>query len=275
MADEGKRIYELDQLLALVNNYSIAVDRVGNPEALRITLLQLINWLSTHAPVTLADPHNGLYLVNQLLGLAIVSTLSPGACPTLPNNADVYLNGAGLWTTPPGGSGGGGEVEVIKEIPTGAVNGVNTQFVLSQTANNISMTYVYVNGVYRTDYTYDVGTKTITLEFAPATGQVVEVHYFRTIIPSAEFDATNFELTFARKPTGNSYSTITKVDNLTTKIEHFSDVTKTVKIFTTDITRIGSEVTTMVTTDEVTGKVLTVTINRAGGVITGIDEEVV
>lgn len=88
-------------------------------------------------------------------------------------------NFVGLWKNY-GGSGGGtpGEITIIREFPTGAVNGINTQFVLSQTADDISMIFLFVNGVYRQDFTYDLLTKTITTGFAPSTSDEVYVHYF-------------------------------------------------------------------------------------------------
>ena len=77
-----------------------------------------------------------------------------------------------------GGGGGGGELSVYREIPTGLINGINTQYVLSHQPNDISLIFLFVNGVFRQDFTYDEPTQTITIGFAPSVTSEVFVHYF-------------------------------------------------------------------------------------------------
>lgn len=51
---------------------------------------------------------NGLTVTADTVTLALANTGSAGAMPALPNNANLFLNGTGTWTTPPTGGGGGG-----------------------------------------------------------------------------------------------------------------------------------------------------------------------
>lgn len=74
--------------------------------------------------------------------------------------------------------GAGGDLLVYKEVPTGLVDGVNTQYVLSHQPNDISLIFLFVNGVFRQDFTYDHPTQTITIGFAPSITSEVFVHYF-------------------------------------------------------------------------------------------------
>ncbi len=70
---------------------------------------------------------------------------------------------------------------VLNEVPTGALNGINVTYTLAHTpASGINL---YLNGVYLqpgagNDYT--LATDTITMLFAPATGDklVVGIYYY-------------------------------------------------------------------------------------------------
>jgi len=63
-----------------------------------------------------------------------------------------------------------------KEVPTGIINGANADFVTSQTAIADSL-LVFVDKILETTFTYNAGTKTITLTVAPILGQDVYVAY--------------------------------------------------------------------------------------------------
>jgi hypothetical protein len=67
---------------------------------------------------------------------------------------------------------------VIKEIPTGTVNGSNTSFVLANTPNVSATVQVFINGVLQevtTDYT--ISSATISMVSAPVAGQKIYVVY--------------------------------------------------------------------------------------------------
>lgn len=66
----------------------------------------------------------------------------------------------------------------IQEIPTGAVNDVNTVYTLSQTPASAASVRIYQNGLFMrqgTDYT--IAGLTITMTTAPATGQTLDAFY--------------------------------------------------------------------------------------------------
>ena len=63
-----------------------------------------------------------------------------------------------------------------KEVPTGTINGTNTNFVTSQTAITATL-LVFVDKILETNFTYNTGTKTITFTTAPGLGQDVYVAY--------------------------------------------------------------------------------------------------
>lgn len=88
-------------------------------------------------------------------------------------------------------------------------------------------------------------------------------------------DLTNFELELTRKPTGDSFADIIKVGSQVTQIDYWSDAAKTIKAFTKVFNYTGSVLDSVVTTDEVTGKVQTVTFTHTLGEVTNIDKEVV
>ncbi len=174
-----------------------------------------------------------------------------------------------------GGTGPGGSVLVYKEIPTGAVDGVNNQFVLSHRPDNISLIFVFLNGFNRHDFTYDYTSKTITLDFVPVAGGVVAVQYFVAVEVEIPVSSENFELELTRKPTGDSFADIIKVGSQVTQIDYWSDAAKTIKAFTKVFNYTGSVLDSVVTTDEVTGKVHTVTFTHTLGEVTNIGKEVV
>lgn len=64
----------------------------------------------------------------------------------------------------------------IKEVPSGVINSSNAAFVTTQTAI-LATLFVFVDGAFDTAFTYNSGTKTITLTTAPLIGQNVYVVY--------------------------------------------------------------------------------------------------
>lgn len=76
------------------------------------------------------------------------------------------------WLANPGG------LSRIKEVPTGTINGVNTDFVLSQDPKAAEYLDVQLNGLDERAYTFTPATKTISFTTAPELGQVVTVSYF-------------------------------------------------------------------------------------------------
>lgn len=76
------------------------------------------------------------------------------------------------WLANPGG------LSRVKEIPSGVIDGVNKNFVLTQQPKAIEYLDVYLNGLNDTDYSVVLATKTITFTIAPALGQIVTASYF-------------------------------------------------------------------------------------------------
>lgn len=64
----------------------------------------------------------------------------------------------------------------IKEVPSGTINGTNKDFLTTQTAIAATL-LVFVDKILETNFTYNSGTKTITLTTAPGLGQDVYVTY--------------------------------------------------------------------------------------------------
>lgn len=71
-----------------------------------------------------------------------------------------------------------------QEVPTGAVDGSNTVFVLLHTPYTQKATMLFCDGlalVYGVHYTVDLATKTITMLFTPQPGQVLNSWYMRRV----------------------------------------------------------------------------------------------
>lgn len=83
------------------------------------------------------------------------------------------------------GGSGGGLSELIKEIPTGTVDGVNDEFTFSDLAVDAASVWVFVDGIYiLSGYTFTPGVTESSITFTsdiPVTGQTVEVHYFKSV----------------------------------------------------------------------------------------------
>lgn len=88
------------------------------------------------------------------------------------------------------GTGGSG-FDILNEIPTGSVNGINTNFTLSQVPKSLALgaanAYnVYVNGLKYTpgvDYQIVAGSKVINFFLAPAEGSVINADYSVFVVP--------------------------------------------------------------------------------------------
>lgn len=70
-------------------------------------------------------------------------------------------------------------IDFNQEIPTGVVNGTNTDFVTSATPAPTSSLLVFIDGalIRNTQYTFNAGTNTITFSSAPKLGQTVDAYY--------------------------------------------------------------------------------------------------
>lgn len=93
--------------------------------------------------------------------------------------------------------------------------------------------------------------------------------------PGDPFSAQNIEISLARKTQGDSFVDITYTGDLPIQYDYWADAAKTIKLFTTVLNYTGTYPTTIITTDEVTGKVQTTTITYAGDKVMGFNEEVV
>ena len=88
--------------------------------------------------------------------------------------------------------------------------------------------------------------------------------------PPPELDVQDFELISTWKLNENSYQEFVEVGGNLTQVNYWTDDTKTVKLFTKDITYIDMKPTNVVVTDETTGKILTTAINYSGQTIINI-----
>lgn len=79
--------------------------------------------------------------------------------------------------------------QAVSETPTGSVNGVNTVFGL--TAEPVGeKILLFVNGVFQTEtQDYSVDGQTITMSYAPTTGDVVRVFYISVATPQVSSEA--------------------------------------------------------------------------------------
>lgn len=98
----------------------------------------------------------------------------------------------------------------------------------------------------------------------------------RTVIDSfiASFNPQDVELQFPWKTNYNLYQELTYTGANVTQINYWNDATKALKLFTKDITYTGLNPTTIATTDELTGKILTTTIVYSGDNILNITKTI-
>ena len=69
-----------------------------------------------------------------------------------------------------------------REIPAEVPNGIITVFTTLNEAINDNFVWVYLNGVSRTDFTYSVSTKEVTMGFAPTTGSSIIIQYLSSVV---------------------------------------------------------------------------------------------
>jgi len=68
----------------------------------------------------------------------------------------------------------------VEEAPTGAINGSNVTFTLSQAASDPNAVQLTLDGVVLTPIThYSISGTTITMADAPASGQNLRARYIR------------------------------------------------------------------------------------------------
>ena len=77
---------------------------------------------------------------------------------------------ANRWLKTPGGGSD------IQETPSGSINGVNKNFVLTQDPTSGSLK-VFLNGLKDNAFTYSSPSKTVTMTTAPVVGQSIEAVY--------------------------------------------------------------------------------------------------
>ena len=80
--------------------------------------------------------------------------------------------------------GGWGVGIWYRETPSGDIDWINTQFYLAHTPASSEWIFVYLNGVVRNDFIYDLWTNSIILDFAPTIGSVITVQYFSSTTPA-------------------------------------------------------------------------------------------
>lgn len=70
---------------------------------------------------------------------------------------------------------------MVQEVPTGTVNGSNTDFTLALAPTNAASLLVFLDGliVPSTLWSINLGTKVLTFTTAPASGQSVYVVYVK------------------------------------------------------------------------------------------------
>jgi hypothetical protein len=116
----------------------------------------------------------GATAANRILtGTGVNSSLLPNA-----NLWFLYDSTSSRWRIV--GGSGGSNINFEDEVPTGAVNGVNLVFTISQTPVQNAAVDVYLNGLKQIPTTdYSVSGTTITFVVAPVIGQSLRVDYVR------------------------------------------------------------------------------------------------
>jgi hypothetical protein len=158
--------------------------------------------------------------------------------------------------------------------PTGIVNGSNLIFYIADTVIE-GTEEIFKNGILLTagvDYTITYAAiTTILFSVAPTNvnyADIILVNYSNgeTLAVSNQ----NFELELALKSTGGSYMEYTETAGLITRVDYWQDPSKLIKLFTKTITYTGSNPVQIITTDEVTGKILQTVPVYTGDVVTSV-----
>lgn len=88
-------------------------------------------------------------------------------------------------------------------------------------------------------------------------------------------NVSQFEIEFVFKTDSNSYMEFTETDGNVTQVNYWTDNTKTVRLFTKDITYVDGNPTIILVTNELTGMTLTTTIAYSGDDVTSITKTLV
>jgi len=113
------------------------------------------------------------------------------------------------------GSGGGSNSQIIKEVPTGTINGSNTIFTLVNEPQDQSSTFVFLDGLYVRNSLYTVVSDTITFTNPPQPFQEIDVYYYPDplggIISGGSTDLTSISVDIRPTVAGaNSVGTVIK-----------------------------------------------------------------
>lgn len=120
-----------------------------------------------------------------------------------------------------------------QETPSGAVNGSNTQFTLTQLPLNVQSLLVMVDDLVLTNAEFSIVNMVITMDVAPAPGQSVYAYYISNSstgqnplsgaqeIPSGTVDGTNADFALAGQAV-NQYSTMVFVDGVVSEVTEWS-----------------------------------------------------
>lgn len=100
--------------------------------------------------------------VTRTIDADVVTSPDKSVSRTLPNETGTVMISAG----------------VLKEVPSGTINGSNTAFTLANTPNVSATVQVFVNGVLQeVTAEYTISGATITMVSAPVAGQKIYVVY--------------------------------------------------------------------------------------------------
>lgn len=88
--------------------------------------------------------------------------------------SDLQVYDGAAWVS----AGAGGGATEIQEVPSGAIDGTNNTFTLSQTPVGNASVKVYLDGLFqRQGIDYSISGATITMTVAPAIGQTLDANY--------------------------------------------------------------------------------------------------
>lgn len=160
-------------IVELINGALISIETIVAPvDPIKIVLIN-----KTGADVVLRDEAGAVAADRIKTGKGSDFTLKNDSMLLL-----AYSSNSLRWFIAGGSSGD--DVEIIKEIPVGVIDGVNDVFTFSDLAINAQSVWVFVDGVYVTNYSFTLGVTESSIQFTsdiPVVGQIVEVQYFKTL----------------------------------------------------------------------------------------------
>lgn len=204
----GNKTFNGNVVLNLVSaNYPLKSDGSKNITSSLISL-------GSDVTGTLAASNGGTgfstYTDGQILIGNSSNTLSRS---TLTAGSNISItNGNGSITIAATGGGGGLYVNA-QEVPSGAINGSNTAYTLSQTPTSDASVKLWLDGLFQrqgTDYT--ISGSSITMTAAPVSGQTLDAAYTygstgpsqSQEVPSGTINGSNVTFTLAQTPTSNA-----------------------------------------------------------------------